>query len=69
VRDTAVRHLDADGDEIMQPGKGLGDGIAELAEDVLRMVQLRERESSPHPNISYQAPVIQKSGGISSQVV
>lgn len=42
VQDTAVKHLDADGDEIMQSDGGETPG--ELSEALLERVELRERE-------------------------
>lgn len=44
ARDSTVRHLDADGDEIMLPNRAPEDSSPELTEEVLRLVELRERE-------------------------
>jgi hypothetical protein len=46
ARDSAVRNLDADGDEIMLPDKGFDAGRPpELTPEALSWVELRERES------------------------
>jgi hypothetical protein len=42
AHESAVRHLDADGDEIMPLGK---DTSKDLTSQVLRLVELRQRES------------------------
>ncbi|KAF5380891.1 hypothetical protein D9615_004026 [Tricholomella constricta] len=42
ARDSTVRHLDADGDEI-PANKGLSQTIAELPEDELKQIELREQ--------------------------
>jgi hypothetical protein len=47
ARESAVRHLDADGDEIMPPGKATGETLTDLTDGMLRLVELRQRESSP----------------------
>jgi hypothetical protein len=45
ARDSTVRQLDADGDEIMSPVNGIpGDDATILTEEVLRQVELRERK-------------------------
>jgi hypothetical protein len=44
ARESAVRHLDADGDEIMPLGKDTRD-TRDLTSEVLRLVELRQRES------------------------
>ncbi|KAH7929697.1 hypothetical protein BV22DRAFT_1002090 [Leucogyrophana mollusca] len=41
ARDSAVRHLDADGDEIMSSNKELQGGAMELTDDELEKIQLR----------------------------
>jgi hypothetical protein len=43
ARDSAVRHLDADGDEIMGPEKGSSDAT-DLTGMMLRLVDLRQRQ-------------------------
>jgi len=45
ARDSAVRHLDADGAEIIPPGKEMGVTSSDLTDEVLRLVELRQRES------------------------
>ena len=46
ARESAVRHLDADGDEIIPLGKDTRDTSKDLTSEVLRLVELRQRESS-----------------------
>jgi hypothetical protein len=50
ARDSAVRHLDADGDEIMPPETDSG---TDRTEEVLRLVELRQRESPSGASPNY----------------
>jgi len=43
ARESAVRHLDADGDEIMGLEKERDDSSADLTEEMLRLVELRQQ--------------------------
>jgi solute carrier family 66 (lysosomal lysine-arginine transporter), member 1 len=52
ARDSAVRHLDLDGDEIMLPEKSFAAGrLPELTSEALSLIELRERESFDTPPI------------------